>query len=341
MYLKKIILLIFIIFGLIPIIKFGQEVGAEATSGFHKGLREFGDLVQSEVGDEFRSQWLNLAEIFHQAYSQAPDSSEAVSSLFYLGRTYEELGKRSFLRSDFEKAEKYYDQIIRNYPSHPKADDAQFSKAGIYLNYYHDSAQAYIEYLRVVYNFPKGDMAPKAQEELKKLDQANLQKIRRSLSLQETPVNEDSKEIERERIKAEEAERSRKREATGGGPLFITEIHSTLPHSAGGVHARISFENVSDKRIKYVRFSATAYNGVGDKVSCEIHRSHTRMLLSTGPYLPWSHETSYWENVWYNHSIVCIEIQIVSVEFMDGQVLRSLNTQRALNEGVVNCCKVD
>ncbi len=157
------------------------------ASDYQKGLSDFNALTKNENRAKYRSHWLDIAAIFQKVYQRNPKDEDAPKSLFYLGRTYEELGKRSFLRSDFEQAEKYYDQMIRSFPTHAWADDAQFRKAGIYLNHYQDSAQAYIEYLRVVYNFPKGDMVPKAQEILKELDQANLEKIRKAAGASPPP----------------------------------------------------------------------------------------------------------------------------------------------------------
>ncbi len=154
--------------------------GQAFASDYQKGIDAFNALLKNENRAKYRSHWLDIAEIFQQAYQRNPAAEDAPKSLFYLGRTYEELGKRSYLKSDFETAEKYYDQLIRGFSNHSWADDAQFRKAGIHLNHYRDPAQAYIEYLRVVYNFPKGDMRPKAQEVLKELDRANLEKIRKS-----------------------------------------------------------------------------------------------------------------------------------------------------------------
>jgi len=160
------------------------------ASDYKRGVMDFNALTKNENRAQYRSHWLDIAGIFLQAYQKNPQGENAPGSLFYLGRTYEELGKRSYLKSDFEKAEEYYDQMIRNFPTHSRADEAQFRKAGIHLNHYKDPAQAYIEYLRVVYNFPKGDMYSKAQEALKKLDQANLEKIRKTTGQPSAPEPE-------------------------------------------------------------------------------------------------------------------------------------------------------
>jgi N-acetylmuramoyl-L-alanine amidase len=172
---KSLTCLIFIVFFLAGV--FPAHAGA---SDYEQGVRDFNSLLENKNRAQYRSHWLDIADTFQKIYQADPGSKDAPKALFYLGRTYEELGRRSFLKSDFEKAEDYYDRMMRAFPNHPVAGDAQLRKAGIYLHHYKDSAQAYIEYLRVVYNFPDGDSRSRAQEVLKELDQANLEKIRQA-----------------------------------------------------------------------------------------------------------------------------------------------------------------
>jgi N-acetylmuramoyl-L-alanine amidase len=172
---KNITCLAFMIFFLA-----GALPGQAGASDYQQGVRDFNSLMQNENRAQYRSHWQNIAGTFQKVYQADPGGEDAPKALFYLGRTFEELGKRSFLKSDFEKAENYYVQMMHAFPNHSMAGDAQFRKAGIYLNHHKDSAQAYIEYLRVVYNFPDGDSRSKAQEILRELDQANLEKIRQA-----------------------------------------------------------------------------------------------------------------------------------------------------------------
>ncbi|MCA1743229.1 MAG: N-acetylmuramoyl-L-alanine amidase [Desulfonatronovibrio sp.] len=165
---------------------------SEGHADFQKGVRDFNALKQNDNRAQYRSHWIDIAEIFQRSLRADPKGENAPESLFYLGRTYEELGKRSFLRSDFEKAEQYYDQVIKNFPKSTRGDEAQFRKAGIHLNHYNDSAQAYLEYLKVVYNFSNGSMRSKAQEVLKELDQANLEKIKKSSGSTPAPTVSES-----------------------------------------------------------------------------------------------------------------------------------------------------
>ncbi len=116
-------------------------------------------------------------------------------------------------------------------------------------------------------------------------------------------------------------------------PIVITYIYSTMPHSAGGVHVYINFVNTSYKTINYVTFYVTPYDNVGNVAPSRIGGKRTTSLRSTGPYrigegnasqywtimgyMQQSH--GYWTNVWYNHSIRCIEVDRVSIEYRDGE----------------------
>lgn len=190
---KKTVYLFLMVFWLAAVIP-----GPGLSSDYQKGIRQFNALEENKDRAQYRSHWLDIADIFEQSYQTDPEGPNAVKSLFYLGRTYEELGKRSYLQSDFEKAEDYYDQVVREFPSHSWADDAQFRKAGIYLNDHKDTAQAYIEYLRVVYNFPKGDKRAEAREILKELDQANLEKINKADDDSHRTVSEAARKVSEE-----------------------------------------------------------------------------------------------------------------------------------------------
>ena len=101
--------------------------------------------------------------------------------------------------------------------------------------------------------------------------------------------------------------------------IRIVKCYPSAPNSAGGVDANIVFTNKSKKEIKYVFFTIAAYNGVDDKVECEIRRSSEARVKVTGPIKP--NETSgwgrYWECIFYNHSIKYIKIEEVEIEYMD------------------------
>lgn len=65
--------------------------------------------------------------------------------------------------------------------------------------------------------------------------------------------------------------------------VFINDIDSV-----GGVEPCIRWRNDSGKTIKYIYFTVTPYNSVGDAISCRISGDCTVRLKSTGPYNPFN-----------------------------------------------------
>lgn len=91
------------------------------------------------------------------------------------------------------------------------------------------------------------------------------------------------------------------------------------PNSAGGVSVQITFQNDTQKTIKYVYFDVVPYNAVKDVQSCTISGKSKAELSFTGPIEPGAVcRNIYWENVWYNHTITTLDLVMVEVLYMDG-----------------------
>jgi len=167
-------------------------------AGMQSTVQELDKLINDDNRNQFRSHWLDLAERFQQALNESQDGKQKAQALYYLGRTYQELGKKSFLPSDFEKAEEFYTRAVREHPNTDFAGRSQYRKAEIHLNHHRDSAQAYLEYLRVVYNHSSSSKKDAAQEVLKELDRKNLEKIngkRASLDLEKVSEPQKSPQV--------------------------------------------------------------------------------------------------------------------------------------------------
>lgn len=120
-------------------------------------------------------------------------------------------------------------------------------------------------------------------------------------------------------------------------PILIGEFGTLNPNSAGGVNVQVQIINTSPKTIKYVTYWVTAYNRVGDYAPDKISRQSTKRIDYTGPLEPGftnaqkgmmgqSATATYWDNVWYNHSIVCATIDEVEVTYMDDTKVRIKDT---------------
>ena len=122
--------------------------------------------------------------------------------------------------------------------------------------------------------------------------------------------------------------------------ISIQEIRASQPDTAGGVDASIRFVAGDAGVIKYLRFYAVPFNAVGDVVASTVDNESRRELLFTGPVDGGRPRNGLWENVWYNLSIECMEIEVAEVEFMDGRAETYAGDQlrAALSEPGMNDC---
>jgi len=146
---------------------------AGAAQDFNRAWHDFHNLLKKPNKAKYRSSWEPIRNKLIKIYRSDPDGSYAPKSIYYLGRVYEELGKRSYLRSDFEMSVEYYTQVATLFPNHTWTDDALLRAAKIHRDKLNDDAQAYVDLLHIVHNYPKGDMRPEAEEMLRQLDRAN------------------------------------------------------------------------------------------------------------------------------------------------------------------------
>lgn len=150
---------------------------AGPAADFQAGWQSFHELVDSPDQAKYRSYWMQVKNHFERAYSANPKGQYAPKALYYMGRTYQELGKRSFLEKDFQQALKYLERVVQEFPSHSWADDAKLFQAKIQLENLNNPEQAYLELLYIEHNYPEGDMLPRAKEMLQELDRKFMQQV--------------------------------------------------------------------------------------------------------------------------------------------------------------------
>ena len=155
---------------------------ASCRNLFYKGYKSFHSLKKDNKKSRYRNNWLKVKDLFYKAYICNKKGPFAPKSLYYIGRTYQELGKRSYLKKDFLKAIKYFDLLVKRYPGHSWGDDAKLYSAKIKLNRLKNIEDAYIDLLYIVNMYPKGDKVNEAQKLLKNLDDKYLKKIKRNLT---------------------------------------------------------------------------------------------------------------------------------------------------------------
>lgn len=110
-----------------------------------------------------------------------------------------------------------------------------------------------------------------------------------------------------------------------GAPILITSLFTNDPNSAGGVNVRTWYYVLANQSnpIKYIDIEVVPYNGVDDLVASTIGDGQIkRSLRITGPLVEkeGEHVPAVWQNVWYNSSIKCTQLNSISIEMMNGEV---------------------
>lgn len=97
----------------------------------------------------------------------------------------------------------------------------------------------------------------------------------------------------------------------------VKRIYAGGHDSVGGVYIYFDFVNLSDKPIKYVHFSFSFYNSVGDRVWDEFSQSTS--CYYTGPVYKGQGTESGWRwGKYYNWDIARVELDSLWLEYMDG-----------------------
>ena len=127
-------------------------------------------LYQSSKKRKYRHYWERCIKRYERVYKGFPDTDEAVWAMYETGKLWADLSRYSGKNSDLDRAIALYRELVKRYKDHRLADDAQYNLGEIFCEHKKDSRQAYVEFLKVEVNFPKGDMRAKASEMLNKLE---------------------------------------------------------------------------------------------------------------------------------------------------------------------------
>jgi N-acetylmuramoyl-L-alanine amidase len=144
------------------------------------------ELYRSKKRIRYRDQWLRCIHRFEAYYQRYPEGRQADEALYAIGRLYQGLYGYSGRESDLRTSIDRFRQVVRRFPKSRFADDAQYRLGEVYLRYRKDPERAYVEFFKVVMNFPSGDMNQEARERLAALE-AKRGKPRARLELPQLP----------------------------------------------------------------------------------------------------------------------------------------------------------
>lgn len=147
-----------------------EAFGASIKDDFTIAWKQFHALSKDQKRGKYRSEWVKIGKKFRNVFKRSTRGPYAPKALYYMGRTYEELGQRSGLKKDYRSAVDYYGRMISNFPSHSWTDDCIFRRAEIRLSKLNEKDLAYSDYLTIVHRYSKSDMYSKARSRLDKMD---------------------------------------------------------------------------------------------------------------------------------------------------------------------------
>lgn len=139
---------------------------ASVQDEYTRGVKAFKSLLEDEKMAGFRAEWLAVMKPFERSLAADPKGEFAPRAMYFLGRSHEELARRSFNRSDRKNALDAFDRMLASFPNHGWADDSLYRKGMIYLEQAKDMARAEEVFRAVIATYPKGDMAPEARKRL-------------------------------------------------------------------------------------------------------------------------------------------------------------------------------
>ena len=127
-------------------------------------------LYRSKKRMKYRDRWLRCIQEYEKYYQKYPSGRQADEALYATAKLYKALYGHSRRSSDLNESISRFRKVVKGFPKSRFADDAQYQLGEIYRSYTQDLDRAYVEYFKVVMDFPQGDMKPRAEERLSELE---------------------------------------------------------------------------------------------------------------------------------------------------------------------------
>lgn len=157
------VLLVFVLLAVAPASVAGQDALKRAKDCSRR-------LSRSKKLVKYRDQWIRCIQKYEAYYRKYPRGRQADEALYGTGKLYKGLYGYSRRSSDLNQSIKRFREVVKKFPRSRFADDAQYQLGEIYLKYKNDKERAYVEYFKVVMDFPHGDMKPRAQRRLAEIE---------------------------------------------------------------------------------------------------------------------------------------------------------------------------
>ncbi len=144
---------------------------AEDERAFYERARqEYFKLVGNPAAVKVYQNWQLIIDRFSSLYASNPQGEQAPNCLFWTGRLHLEAYERFKRPVDKAQGVDALRRLTNHFPRSGLADDAQFMIGQAYEKS-GDLKHAYLEYLKITVNFPKGDQMAAAKARLDALEE--------------------------------------------------------------------------------------------------------------------------------------------------------------------------
>lgn len=84
------------------------------------------------------------------------------------------------------------------------------------------------------------------------------------------------------------------------------------------------------------------YNAVGDIVKSTIGGKTLVLAELTGPLATMEFTYPTWNNLWYNQTLRCVQLEGIEITYMDGEIkkIEKSNIGEIFSQSLSNTCKV-
>ncbi len=117
-----------------------------------------------------RASWERCIQGFQQVLQHDARGELAPKCLFLIAQSHQHLYHFYKAPRDSQAVIQHYQTLLRDFPNHSLADDAQYLLAVFYLDELHDAAAAHAELQRLIQQFPNSDMTLKAREKMAQIE---------------------------------------------------------------------------------------------------------------------------------------------------------------------------
>lgn len=147
-----------------------SPAGAQSDKALYERARkDYQWLTTNPQGKGVYHNWQSLYDRFASIYTADPYGDLAPQCLWWMGRVRAGAWEQFQRQSDFVEAVDLYRRFVNHFPRSRLTDDAQYNLGRLYEQS-GDKQQAYLEYLRLTVNQPKGDMVAQAKARLDALE---------------------------------------------------------------------------------------------------------------------------------------------------------------------------